>query len=169
MSLATLNRSRAPARVLPSTRDDAEAAMQRLRFVRAALAQHQSQLDADVATLQAARAAVAEPLICEERQLVDDLTAWCSTRRQELTDDGKRKTVRFADGTIAWRKRPPSVEIDDIEAAVVALVRAKRTDLLRTKTTIDKEGLLKLGREEAAKLGIRIADALEDLVIKTAV
>lgn len=169
MTLATLNRSRAPARALPSSRDEAGAVMQRLRIVRAALAQHQAQLDADIAALQAERTALADHLVAEERQLVDDLTAWCASRRAELTDSERRKTVEFPDGTVAWRKRPPSVEIDDVEAAIVAFVRAGRTDLLRTKTTIDKQGVLKLGRDAAAQLGVRISTEVEDIIIKTQV
>ena len=160
-------RSTTPSRRLPATREEAAAAIERLALVRAAIAQHDAQLDADVAALTAACAAQTEHLAVEEQQLVDALFGFCESRRAELTSGGRSKTVTFPAGTVSWRRRPVSIEIDEPKLVLDELRRAGRTDLIRTAESVDKPALLKAGTLPFGLPGVRVVEGSEDFVVKT--
>lgn len=84
----------------------------------------------------------------------------------ELFERPRTQTVEGV--KFGWRKQQGSIEIAD-EGAVVALIRKKMPDreaaLVRVKTTVDKTALRKLPAADLAKIGLFIADPVDEVAI----
>lgn len=92
----------------------------------------------------------------------DALRAFAEARRLELTDNGKKKSIKLPSGEMKWRTTPPKVEIED-EAALLQAIEgtAHFAQFARNKTFIDKDALKK-DAETAAKLpGVTITQGEE--------
>lgn len=76
-------------------------------------------------------------------QLVEGLFAYAEAHRDELTDSGKRKTVKVPTGTFGWRMTPPAVSLRDIKSILVSLKSLGLKQFIRTNEEIDKEAMLK--------------------------
>lgn len=112
----------------------------------------------------------AAPLKKELDNLTACVTAYCEGRKDELTENGKTKTVDFVTGIVKWRIRPPSVKVTGV-AAVIAWMQEKTAfaGFLRTKTEIDKEAILNEKEKFADVPGIKIISGVEDFVIEPTV
>ncbi len=109
----------------------------------------QSDLNAKVAELKSKAMSNAEPHQKKISQLVEGLYAFAESRRDELTDGGKRKTVELLTGIFGWRMTPPAVALRNVKSILKSLKLMKLTRFIRTKEEIDKEALLK--EQEVAK------------------
>ncbi|HHK5989496.1 TPA: host-nuclease inhibitor Gam family protein, partial [Neisseria subflava] len=63
------------------------------------------------AVIEEEYAAKAAPMCAEIMSLTERVAAYCEAHKDELTDNGKTKTVDFTTGLIKWRIRPPSVKV----------------------------------------------------------
>lgn len=169
MTTTTLSRTRAPARHIPATHDDATAAFERLRVVRAALAQRAGEREAAIAEVHADLDALCAPLVAENAQLEEAIRLYSEANRAALTK-GKRKTIQFGGaGSVSWRKRPASIEVSDAEAALATLPDAGLAQCIRVKRSVDKEALLKAPAEQLDKVaGVRLVPGGEDCIVKVA-
>ena len=105
----------------------------------------------------------------EIKRLETDVAAYCEAHKDDLTENGKTKTVDFVTGLVKWRIRPPSVKVTGV-AAVLAWMSEKTAyqSFIRTKQEIDKDAILN-EREQFANgqvPGIKIVSGLEDFVIE---
>lgn len=71
------------------------------------------------AVIEEEYAAKAAPMCAEIMSLTERVAAYCEAHKDELTENGKTKTVDFTTGLIKWRIRPPSVKVTGV-AAVLA-------------------------------------------------
>lgn len=79
------------------------------------------------------------------------LRVFADARRQELTQDGKKKTVDLGTGKVYWRNTPPKINIEN-EAAVLAKVQEMGlTKFFRKVPQLDRQAMNK-NPEEAAKV-----------------
>ena len=62
------------------------------------------------AVIEEEYAAKAAPMCAEIMSLTERVAAYCEAHKDELTENGKTKTVDFTTGLIKWRIRPPSVK-----------------------------------------------------------
>ena len=76
-------------------------------------------------------------------QLVEGLFAFAQSHRDELTDSGKRKTVKVPTGSFAWRWTPLAISISDIELVVAELKSRRLKRFIRVKEEPDKKAMLK--------------------------
>lgn len=109
--------------------------------------------------------------IRRHEQQADRLTGaiqeFCDRAREVLTEDGKRKTVRFSHGEVAWRDRPPSVSLRGVDK-IVELCRAskKLRKFLRVEYSINKQAMLADPETAEAIKGVKIASAGEDFYVE---
>lgn len=86
----------------------------------------------------------AKPLEEEIDRLAAGIFIFAQGHREELTENEKKKTVEFMAGDkIRWYFPPPSVIVEDEEAAIAELKNKGLSDFIRTKETIDKTEILK--------------------------
>ena len=95
----------------------------------------------------------------------DAVQAWCESRRDELTQNGKTKTGSFNTGEVQWRQRPPSVGIRGAESVLESLRTLGLVRFIRTKKEVNKEAMLHEPELAATVAGVTIKTGVEDFVI----
>ena len=95
----------------------------------------------------------------------DAVQAWCESRRDELTQNGKTKTGTFNTGEVQWRQRPPSVGIRGVDSVLDSLKMRGFTQFIRIKEEINKEAMLNEPDTAASVPGVTIKTGVEDCVI----
>lgn len=95
----------------------------------------------------------------------DAVQAWCESRRDELTQNGKTKTGSFNTGEVQWRQRPPSVGIRGADAVLESLRTLGLVRFIRTKEEVNKEAMLNEPELAATVAGVTIKTGIEDFVI----
>ncbi len=107
----------------------------------------------------------AEPHNSKIQELRTGVQIWCEANRDSLTKNGKMKTATFASGEVRWRTTPASVKIRNGKAVLIALVKAKLSQFIRTKVEVNKEAIL--ADREAVKniAGITIEQREEFVIV----
>lgn len=109
------------------------------------------------------------PLINEVKEKLapkqDAVQAWCESRRDELTNNGKTKTGTFNTGEVQWRIRPPSVGIRGADAVLESLRTLGLSRFIRIKEEVNKEAMLNEPELAATVAGVTIKTGVEDFVI----
>ena len=95
----------------------------------------------------------------------DAVQAWCESRRDELTNNGKTKTGTFNTGEVQWRQRPPSVGIRGAGSVLESLRTLGLDRFIRTKEEVNKEAMLNESELAATVAGVTIKTGVEDFVI----
>ncbi|WP_308569939.1 host-nuclease inhibitor Gam family protein [uncultured Haemophilus sp.] len=95
----------------------------------------------------------------------DAVQAWCESRRDELTQNGKTKTGSFNTGEVQWRQRPPSVGIRGVDSVLDILKMRGLARFIRIKEEINKEAMLNEPGTAASVPGVTIKTGVEDFVI----
>ena len=100
---------------------------------------------------------------------IEDLTrglqTWCEANRAELLD-GHSKTVVFGNGTVAWRARPASITLRNVEKIIQWLKSRPLLGFLRMKAEINKEAMLSEPAEARRVPGVTIASGGEDFIVE---
>jgi len=131
----------------------------------------QDQLDGQIAELKKAAESKAKPLNDAIAENLAQVHGWCLANRDEITDDGRTKTVKFGNGEVCWRSRPPSVGLqrgtkaEDVIAALQQLGR-KFAKFLRPKVELNKEAMLDDADLARTVPGVRIGSGGEDFTVK---
>ena len=93
------------------------------------------------------------------------LVKFCQDNRDELTDGGKTKTIKFASGRVSFRNRPMSVSIRKT-VDVIARLRALNLDrFIRVKEEVNKDAMLEEPKAASAIEGVTIKSAGEEVLI----
>lgn len=132
-----------PVIAVPKNLDEATRFLAEIGKEQRATDEIQSNLNTTVDELKAKAMADSKPHQEKVSQLVEGLFAYAETHRNELTNDGKRKTVEVPTGTFGWRLTPPAVALRDVKAIMKNLKALKLERFIRTKEEIDKEAMLK--------------------------
>jgi phage host-nuclease inhibitor protein Gam len=163
---ANPKRIKAPANEwTPQTKDDVVRAI-------AEIGGHQRERDRIKADMGDALAALREqyeakalPHADQIARLTRGVQTWCEVHRENLTEDKKTKTVKFASGEIAWRFRPPSVVIRAAEKVIEVLKRRGLDRFIRTKEEVNKDAIAADAGAVAGVPGISFTQR-EDFIIK---
>ncbi|MBU2082275.1 host-nuclease inhibitor Gam family protein [Patescibacteria group bacterium] len=126
-----------------------------------------SDLNTAVDKLKTQAMADNEPHQKKVSQLVEGLFAYAEAHRDELTDGGKRKTVKVPTGIFGWRMTPLAVSLRDVESILESLKALKLKRFIRTKEEVDKEAMLKEPEVAKTVKGVSISQH-EDFVAKPA-
>lgn len=126
-----------------------------------------SELKAEVARLKDEAAKERKPHEDRREELVDGVTAYAESHRDELTDDGKTKTVKLpGGGELKWRLTPPALIVKSKPATVIRnLKRLGLRQFIRTKEEINKEALVERPDVVLRVPGISVTQR-EELTIK---
>lgn len=94
------------------------------------------------------------------------IQAYCESRRNVLTNDGKQKTAYFPTGEVQWRAKTPSVVVKGKDMVIEALQKLGLTQFLRVKTDINKEAVLADPSVANSVKGLSISSGVEEFIIK---
>jgi phage host-nuclease inhibitor protein Gam len=127
-------------------------------------------LDAAMNTQLAKIRARYEQIALPHKDAIDLLSLgvkiWCEANRDELTQDGKIKTVKLASGKVSWRLRPSKVAVSlRVDEILVILKRLKLTRFIRVTEDLNKTAMLAEPKAIARIEGLRIERGTEDFVI----
>lgn len=150
---------------IPTTREEADEFIYALGELHRDRAQMELEMNTELARVKAAFEADVEPTNREIRANMKGLQAYCEANRAELCSRDS-KTVKFGNGEVSWRFRPPKVNLRGVKK-IIAWCEAHGLDrFLRKTTEIDKDAMRK-DRVEAQKIkGVSIASAGEDFIVK---
>ena len=98
--------------------------------------------------------------------LQEGIASYCEVHRDELTDNGKTKTVKLPTGTLSWRFCPPSCRISKPEVVLETLKAKKLARFIRIKEEISKDLILSDIDAVAGIKGITIVQGKEELTIE---
>jgi phage host-nuclease inhibitor protein Gam len=99
-------------------------------------------------------------------ELLAGIAAYCEVHRDELTENGKSKTVSLPAGTISWRICPPSCRLTKPEVIMELLKRKGLHRFIRVKEEISKDMILAEPTAVAGVKGITIIKGKEELAIE---
>lgn len=113
-------------------------------------------------------ARAAQPLKARCRAVEEQIERYCDADRRNMLVDGKTKTVRFNNGEVAWRAKPPKVNIRNVEKAIAWVIEAgaKFRRFLRVSHDLDKEAMLKEPELAGEIPGVKVKSDGETFEIK---
>lgn len=163
-----MSRTKTKTKAAPAAQTLAEAdvAVARIGIILRELKRQEADLGDKIADLKARAEAAADPWKSELLDLEGRVQRFCEANRDDLTRNGRTKTVIFATGEARWRTRPPSVTLRGVDTIIEFLQAQKPLRFLRTKVEINKEAML--ADPEKARLvpGVKISSEGEDFVIE---
>ncbi len=128
---------------VPKNLDEAAKFLAQIGQAQRTVDEIENTLNEEVEKLKATAMANAKPHQQRVLQLIEGLFVFAQANRDQLTDNGKRKTVEMPTGIFGWRMTPPAVKLRDIESVLAGLKALKLERFIRTKEEVDKEAILK--------------------------
>lgn len=102
----------------------------------------EAEMGDDLALIRERYEGEAQPHAERCRELILGVQAWVEAHRDELTQGGKTKTIRFPSGEVKWRITPPSIAVRGTEAVIAWLRIQTLLRFIRIKEEVNKEALL---------------------------
>lgn len=125
-----------------------------------------TRMNDELAAIKRAYEEQAKPHTEEIARLIEAIKQFCNGHRDGLTLGGKRKHYEFGMGRVAWRRRPPKVNLRAKKKILDALKQLGLSQFIRLTEDIDKEAMLR-NPELATKVpGVGIGSEGEDFVVK---
>lgn len=93
------------------------------------------------------------------------LQAYCEANRAALCPR-ESKTVKFGNGEVSWRRRPPKVTLRSVEKMIAWCKKHGMAVFVRIKEEINKEAMLADPTDAAKVPGVTIGSAGEDFIVK---
>jgi phage host-nuclease inhibitor protein Gam len=152
------------AEFVPASREETDAAIRKIGDLQRQRTTLQAAMNDRIAAIKEQFETDAKPLGEAIKVLSKGVQTWSEAHRDELTRDGKTKTVKFGSGEVRWRTRPPSVIVRSTEKVLAALKSLDLGRFIRRKEEIDKEAILADRNAVNGVKGITI-DQGEDFVI----
>lgn len=147
------------------SRDDVEVAIKQIGDLQRQLEQTAIEQNNELAAITEKFAPKLTALKEQIEPVQQAVQAWCESRRDELTQNGKTKTGSFNTGEVQWRQRPPSVAIRGADSVIESLKTLGLMRFIRTKEEVNKEAMLNEPELAATIAGVTIKTGVEDFVI----
>lgn len=100
----------------------------------------------------------------------DALKTYATKNKPTLTDDGKRRSITWATGTLGWRNTPAGISVPqsakDIARLIERILTLRRPKFLRRKWELNIEAMEASHDEAVAIDGIKPRTARESFFIK---
>jgi len=157
-------RLKGEARKIPQSKEDVANALVRMDKLQITINRIQDNLNQQVDTLTKKTMGKVARLEAAAAEAFSGIEGFAGSRRNELTDSGKKKTIKLPTGHFGWRSLPLSVDITDEEEAIADLEAAGLEKAVRTKKAIDKEELKKLFKAGIKKNAKRAAAVLAETI-----
>ena len=124
----------------------------------------QTRMNDELASIRTGFETEAEPLNKRIADLSRGVQLWCEVNRDELTRNGKTKTVGLPSGEVKWRTRPAKVMVRAAEVVIETLKSLGLDRFVRVKEEVNKEAILADPAAVGGVKGITITQG-EDFVI----
>lgn len=147
------------------TRDEVETAIKEIGDLNRELERLAIEQNDKLAAITEEYAPLMNEVKDKAKPMMEAVQAWCESRRDELTQNGKTKTGTFNTGEVQWRQRPPSVGIRGVDSVLDSLKMRGFTQFIRIKEEINKEAMLNEPDTAASVPGVTIKIGVEDFVI----
>ena len=100
------------------SREEAQEMVARIGEISRELVRQEADLGDRLAAIKAEAETKAQPLKAELTRLHDAIQTWAEANREELTRQGRTKTVELTTGKVSWRNRPPKVSLRNVEGLI---------------------------------------------------
>lgn len=147
------------------SRDDVELAIKQIGDLQRQLEQTAIDQNNELAVITEKYAPILTALKAQIEPVQTAVQAWCESRRDELTQNGKTKTGSFNTGEVQWRQRPPSVAVRGADSVIENLKTRGLVRFIRTKEEVNKEAMLNEPDIAGTVAGVTIKTGIEDFVI----
>ncbi|MGQ0287146.1 host-nuclease inhibitor Gam family protein [Pasteurellaceae bacterium 22721_9_1] len=147
------------------SRDDVELAIKQIGDLQRQLEQTAIEQNNELAAITEKYAPALTALKEQIEPVQQAVQAWCESRRDELTQNGKTKTGVFNTGEVQWRQRPPSVAVRGADSVIESLKTLGLVRFIRTKEEVNKEAMLNEPELASTVAGVTIKTGVEDFVI----
>ncbi len=128
---------------VPKNLDEAAQFLAQIGKEQRATDKIRSDINTKVEKLQAEAMADVKPYQEKISQLVEGLFAYAEAHRDELTDSGKRKTVKVPTGIFGWRMTPSAVSLRGVKSILKSLKSLRLKRFIRIKEEVNKDAMLK--------------------------
>ncbi|MFN3187953.1 MAG: host-nuclease inhibitor Gam family protein [Candidatus Paceibacteria bacterium] len=112
----------------------------------------------------------AEAVSEEFAEKFNSLKTYATKHKQELTDQGKRRSASWATGTLGWRSTPSGISVPrstkDIAILVERILTLRRPKFLRRKWELNVEAMEASPEEAVAIEGIKRRAPTESFYVK---
>lgn len=153
-----------PVRI-PKDSNEADEFLRLIQELEQENEQNQQELEAQIAATTAQYLPGFTKNIGLIEQYAEGLFHFAQANREELTQEGKTKTVNLPSGSLLWRMTPPKVSIQNVEQVLEELVRLRLRGFIRRTPSINKEAMLQKPDVAKTVKGVTI-DQHEEFVIK---
>lgn len=99
-------------------------------------------------------------------KLFEEIYSFAKLHRSELTQDGKKKTVKLPTGSFRWRTAPAVVSLEDEEKVIAQCKSLGFERFIRTTEHVDKKAMLGEEKVSADIEGVEIKKGKEFFVVE---
>lgn len=157
-------RAKKPALQLPQTIEEVDESVAEIGQLQRTIQAIESEMNDKIDIIKAEYGQKADANRRKIGDLLDSVESYAAVNRNELTDDGRSKTVKLRSGLLSWRNTPPAVSISKVEEVKDRLKTLGLDQFLRTKQEIDRQAILADKEVALAVEGIRITQREEFVV-----
>lgn len=155
----------AAAVYVPQSKEDVTCDIRKIGDLARELARVEAAMNDEIGEITDRYAPQMDVLKKDLEVLQKGVQGWCEANRDELTNNGKTKTVNLVTGEVQWRNRPPSVSIRGADSVLETLLRLGLERFIRRKEEINKEAILNEPVAVAGVAGITVKSGIEDFAI----
>ncbi|HIB1592221.1 TPA: host-nuclease inhibitor Gam family protein [Salmonella enterica subsp. enterica serovar Muenchen] len=154
MAKKTSRLKAAAASYMPQSKEQVISDIKEIGDIQRKLTRMETEMNDKIAVITSKYTPDTEALNTKLELLKAGVTAWCGVNRDELTNNGKTKTVKFTTGEVSWRTNPLSVNIKGTKAVLEELIKRKWEQFITRKTDINKAAINDaLKADEDAEVG----------------
>jgi phage host-nuclease inhibitor protein Gam len=156
----------------PIPKDETEAArlLNELEQLKLALDTSQTVLNQAVNNLVDIANREAEPMAEAFADRFTALKTYANKHKDELTDEGKRRSISWVTGTLGWRTTPAGISVprnaQDIARLIARILAIRKAKFLRRKWELNVEAMEANPEEATAIEGINRRAASESFFIR---
>lgn len=167
MTTAVKTRVKKPANLINlNSIEETQSAIKEMGDIQREFLRKTTKMNDEIALITENYAGDLEDLKGRVDELQTGIQAFCESRRFDLTQNGKMKTVKFTTGEVSWRQRPPSVSIRGVDGVLEMLERMGLNKFIRQKQEVNKDAILNEPNEVKGIAGITVKTGIEDFVVK---
>lgn len=157
----------------PTNESEAAKLLGELQKLKLALDKQQVELNQEVHKLVTAANEKAETTSDEFAEKFNVLKEYARKNKDQLTEQGKKRSVTWATGTLGWRNIPRGISVPrsakEIALLIERIIAAKKPKFLRRKFELSVEAMESHIAEATAIEGIKVRAASEVIYIQFAV
>lgn len=150
-------RSQEPPLPVPTSMADVDAYVAEIQRRRRIVEAEEARIEEEIRRLKAKGVALVSQETAEIERLFRGIVAYAQAHRSEITNHGRRKSVKLPAGQIGWRNSKRT-EVDNEEAAIRAALQLGLSELLRVKHELKRKELAADPNGASQLPGVRIVE-----------